>query len=128
MNLRKEYRRERVFTPISRFVHKRLNSGVVRERLETDPPMPPKEPGRGWPVWILAHRGRELVFASPEEMAHVADMLGQKVLPRPWQIYEGIGRANSHWLSKLHASWTPWRVRERLVKELRAANEAQRGA
>lgn len=118
MKLRKEYRPERVFTPVSRFVHRRLNAGVVRELLETDPPMPAKEPGKGWPIWILTHRGRELVFASPEEMAHVADVLGQKVLPRPWQLCDRAGHANAHWLSRLHQSWMPWRVRARLVEAL----------
>ncbi|MEM5516110.1 hypothetical protein WNY37_04065 [Henriciella sp. AS95] len=120
MKLRKEYRAERVFTPVSLYVHRRVNAGVARELSQTDPPMPPKEMGKGWPVWILEHQGRELRFASPEEMAHVAEVLGQKVLPRPWQVTDGLGQANSHWLSRLHTSWRPWKVREKVVAVLRA--------
>lgn len=119
MKLCKEYRATRVFTRVSWFVHRRLNSAIESELLETDPPMPPKEMGKGWPIWILEHQGRELVFASPQEMAHVADILGRKVLPRPWQLYEKAGWANAHWLSRLHKSWRPWEVRQKVVKVLR---------
>lgn len=120
MKLRKEYRAKRVFTQVSPYVHKRLNSAIESELLQTDPPMPPREMGKGWPIWILEHQGGELIFASPEEMAHVADVLGRKILPRPWQLHDKAGYANAHWLSRLHTSWRGWDVRQRVVACLRA--------
>ncbi len=115
MQLRKEYRSTPVRTPVSPMVH-RAPPGVFWWQASVfDPPFPPREPGKGYPVWTLSHRGRELVFASPHEIIHVAEILGQRVLPRPWQLVGGgaeNGRFNRHWLSRLHKSWTPWPVRQ----------------
>lgn len=123
MQLRMEYRASPVRTPVGPSVHKAAPGQIWASARVHTPPFPPRVPGKGYPVWILSHRGRELVFASPEEMAHVADVLGQKVLPRPWKLVGGaraFGMYNRHWLSRLHKSWTPWGVRQEVVKRLRA--------
>lgn len=66
-----------------------------------DQPFPPPVPGKGYPAWALTHRGHELCFASPEEMAHVAEVLGQRVLPKPRILGAEQAAVNSHWLSRM---------------------------
>ena len=83
--------------------------------------MPAPVPGHGYPCWVLEHRGHELVFASPEEMAHVAAVLAQRVLPQSRTLGLPLKAVNSHWLSRLHASFKPWTVRQQVVKRLRLA-------
>ncbi|WP_084397215.1 hypothetical protein [Henriciella aquimarina] len=123
MRLRKDYSPERVITPVTQAVHWPVGGGLWINARAYDPPMPKREGERGWPVWILEHQGRELRFASPEEMAHVAHVLGHRVMPRPWQMTgTDYGYHNQHWLSRLDKAWTPWPVRQALVDCLRAAS------
>jgi hypothetical protein len=118
MQIRIEHLKERPFSPLSRFVHTGLD-GPFWKAAQFEPPMPPRDIGSGgYPVWIVAHRGRELAFASPEEIAHAIDVLGQRVLPSPRQLGLAQSAVNSHWLSRLHASWKPWKIRQELVKKL----------
>ncbi len=80
MQIRIEYRPERVLTPITPWVHKGVDASYYKATV-FDPPMPGTIHGKGYPVWFIDHRGRSLVFASPEEIAHVIDILGRKILP-----------------------------------------------
>ena len=89
-----------------------------------DPPMPHAIPGKGWPVWVIEHRGRELLFASPEEIDHAIDILGRKILPTTRDLGQPWRAVNSHWLSRLHSSFKPWKVRQELVKRLGQAPQA----
>jgi hypothetical protein len=84
-----------------------------------DPPFPAPVPGRGYPLWTLTHRGHELYFASPEEMAHVAEVLGQRVLPKPRVLGAEQAAVNSHWLARMDKAWLSWKVRQEVVKRLR---------
>jgi hypothetical protein len=120
MQLRLEYRANPVRTPITPWVHRGVD-GPCWSATEFDPPTPRPVHGKGYPVWVLCHRGRELVFASPEEMAHAIDVLSRKILPRPRDLGQAYLAVNSHWLSRLHASFKPWKVRQQLVKKLKAA-------
>lgn len=112
---------EFVRTPVTYWVH--------GHRVGDDPPCPPVGE-RGWPRAVVTCRGHELVFATPEEVRHVADVLSRRNLPRPRALAEASvdgdvwGHANSHWLSRLPAELRPWRVREGLVADLRAADAA----
>ena len=130
MHIEKSYSPGRVISPVTPFVHKRRPGGRWGVPAEYDPPMPPNEMGKGYPVWTLTHRGRELYFASPLEMAHVAEVMGRSILPRPWQVLGRGGYAAGHWLAKLHKSWKTAKVREKLALVLLEAvrtGEAVRG-
>jgi len=120
MRLRLDYRDYRWISPVTPWVHKGLD-GPYWKATVFDPPMPGPVHGKGWPCWVIEHKGRELVFASPEEIAHVIDVLERKVLPRPRVLGQAYRAVNSHWLSRLHASFKPWSVRQELVKKLREA-------
>ena len=69
-------------TPVSRFVHRPLD-GPFHSATQFEPAFPGPVAGKGHPFWVLEHRGHELHFGSPEEIAHVMEVLGQRVLPKP---------------------------------------------
>ncbi len=118
MRLRADFRAEPVFTPVSRFVHTPLD-GAFHTATRFDPPFPAPVAGEGHPYWILEHRGHELYFASPEEIAHVIGVLGQRVLPKPRVLGEEQSAVNSHWLSRMDKAWLSWKVRQEIVRKLR---------
>jgi hypothetical protein len=123
MRMRVDYRPERIISPLTPWVHKGVDASYWKATV-FDPPMPHPVHGKGWPVWVLEHRGRELIFASPEEIEHAIDILGRKILPLTRDLGKPWRAVNSHWLSRLHTSFKPWKVREQLVKELRKAPKA----
>lgn len=123
MQIRIEYRDTRQITPLTPWVHKSVDA-MYWSATVFDPPMPKPTLGKGWPVWIIEHRGRELVFASPEEVEHAIDVLSRKILPRPRELGKAHMAVNSHWLSRLHSSFKPWKVRQELVKRLKQAGSA----
>jgi hypothetical protein len=123
MRMRIDYRRERWLSPVTPWVHAGVGASLW-SATEFDPPMPRSLPGKGYPCWVLEHRGRELVFASPEEIAHAIDILGRRILPSPRDLGEAHGAVNAHWLSRLHTSFKPWKVRQELVMELKKAPAA----
>lgn len=104
-------------TPVSLYVHRPVDA-AFHAATRFDPPFPPKKMGEGWPVWILEHRGHELNFASCEEMAHVASVLGQRILPDPRVLGAEYGTVNSHWLSRMDKVWLSWKVRQEVVRKL----------
>jgi hypothetical protein len=120
MQIRIEYRDKRQITPLTPWVHKGVDA-MYWTATVFDPPMPQPAPGKGWPVWVVEHRGRELVFASPQEIEHAIDVLSRKILPRPRELGKAHLAVNSHWLSRLHASFKPWKMRQELVKRLKQA-------
>ncbi|MFN7054886.1 hypothetical protein [Hyphomonas sp.] len=101
-------------------MHRPLD-GAFHTATRFEPPMPAPVPGQGWPVWVLEHRGHTLFFASPEEMAHVADVLGQRVLAKPRRLGEALSAVNSHWLSRMDKAWLSWKVRQEVVVKLKGA-------
>ncbi len=118
--MRIDYRPERCISPLTPWVHKGVDAMYWKATV-FDPPMPHPVHGKGWPVWVLEHRGRELIFSSPEEIDHAIDILGRKILPVTRDLGKPHRAVNSHWLSRLHSSFKPWKVREQLVKELKKA-------
>lgn len=123
MQIRIEYRDKPVLTPITPWVHKGVDAMYWKATV-FDPPMPKSIHGKGYPVWFIEHRGRSLVFASPQEIEHVIDVLGRKILPSSRELGQPHLAVNSHWLSRLHASFKPWKVRQDLVKRLKQAPPA----
>ena len=117
MRLRLDHVAEPPRTPVSRFVHRPLD-GAAHSATRFDPPFPPAEPGKGYPFWTLEHRGHELYFASPEEMAHVAGVLGARVMKRPRELGLEQSAVNSHWLSRMDKAWLSWKVRQEIVSRL----------
>ena len=116
-----EYRPERVRSPLSFWVHRHLDADSWFYATEHDPPMPRGVPGRGWPIYLVEHRGQELFFASLEEIDHAVKVLGQKHLPTTLQLAEQVGLPHfqhEHWLTKLSSSWKPWKIRKVLVQRL----------
>ncbi len=123
MQIRIEYRDHPVRTPITPWVHRGLD-GPYWNATVFEPPTPRPVHGKGYPVWFVDHRGRSLVFASPEEIEHVIGVLERKILPSPRELGQAFLAVNSHWLSRLHASFKPWKVRQELVKRLKQAPPA----
>ena len=123
MQIRIYYRSSQVLTPITPWVHKGVDAAYYKATV-FDPPMPRSIHGKGYPVWIIEHRGRELYFASPQEIEHVIDVLSRKILPTSRELGQPHLAVNSHWLSRLHASFKPWKVRQELVKRLKQAPPA----
>jgi len=64
------------------------------------------------------------VFVSPQEIEHAIDVLSRKILPSPRELGRPYMAVNSHWLSRLHASFKPWKVRQELVKRLKQGPSA----
>lgn len=120
MQIRIEYREHPVRTPLTPWVHRGVD-GPYWKASVFDPPTPRPVHGKGYPVWFIDHRGRSLVFSSPEEIAHAIDVLGRKVLPASRELGRPYLAVNTHWLSRLHASFKPWKVRQELVKRLKQA-------
>ncbi|MEZ5936985.1 MAG: hypothetical protein R3C52_02045 [Hyphomonadaceae bacterium] len=120
MRLRLEYAPERRISPLSPWVHRGVDAPFWRAS-SFEPPMPNAAPGQGYPVWTLEHRGREIFFVSPEEIDHAIDILGREILPTSRDLGQPYLAVNSHWLSRLHRSWKPWKVRQRMVRALRSA-------
>ena len=118
MRLRLEFVAEPPRTPVSRFVHAPLD-GAPHTASKFEPPFPLPLPGKGYPLWILEHRGHELRFASPQEMAHVADVLCARVMKRPRELGLAQSAVNSHWLSRMDKAWLGWKVRQEIVSRLR---------
>jgi hypothetical protein len=107
-------------TPVSRFVHRPLD-GPFHAATQFEPPFPGPVAGKGHPFWVLEHHGHELHFASPEEIAHVIEVLGQRVLPKPRALGAEQSAVNSHWLSRMDKAWLSWKVRQEIVRKLTEA-------
>ncbi len=123
MRIRIDYRDAPWISPLTPWVHKGVDA-PIRKASVFDPPMPPAIPDKGWPAWVVEHRGRELVFASPQEIEHAIDILSRKILPLTRDLGQPYRAVNSHWLSRLHSSFKPWKVRQELVKRLKQAPAA----
>jgi hypothetical protein len=123
MRLVLDYRPERLLSPLSPWVHTGVDAPYWKAKV-FDPPMPAPVFGKGFPVWTVEHRGRSIYFVSPEEIAHAIDILGRKILPVTRDLGKPYRAVNSHWLSRLHSTWKPWKARVELVKRLKAAPSA----
>jgi hypothetical protein len=117
-----EYRDHPVLSPLTPWVHTGVD-GPYWKATKFDPPLP-NIPGKGHPVWTVEHRGRVIYFISPQEVDHAIEILGRKILPVTRDLGKPHRAVNSHWLSRLHSTWKPWKVRQELVKRLKAAPAA----
>ena len=117
MQIRMEYREKPGMSPLTPWVHKAVD-GPYWKATVFDPPLPSPVHGKGYPVWFVDHRGRSLVFISRDEIEHAIDVLSRKILPSSRELGRPYMAVNSHWLSRLHASFKPWKVRQELVRRL----------
>lgn len=120
MRVRLEYRDKPARSPLTPWVHTGLD-GPWWRATAFDPALPRML--KGYPVWVVEHRGRTIYFVSRQEIDHAIDILGRKILPMTRDLGKPHRAVNSHWLSRLHSSWKPWKVRFELVKRLKAAPE-----
>ena len=120
MRARKTYDPKDFRSPVSLAVHRQPEGTYWYNTRREDftPPIPRKELRKGFPRWEIEHQGRVLFFASREEVVHAIDVLGQRVLPRPQDLQGDGSFGGKHWISRIHKSWTPWKVRQRLVRKL----------
>jgi len=123
MQIRLEYLDAPGRSPLTPWVHKAVDSPYWTATI-FDPPLPPPVHGKGYPAWFVDHRDRSLVFVSPQEIEHAIDVLSRKILPSPRELGRPYMAVNSHWLSRLHASFKPWKVRQELVKRLKQGPSA----
>ncbi|MCA8932314.1 MAG: hypothetical protein KDA49_07575 [Rhodospirillaceae bacterium] len=118
MRARIEYRSTPTDSPLTYWVH---GTGGYQPPPNAARPAhaPPSIPGKGWPLFIVEHRGQRLWFASVAELDHAIDVLGRRHMPRSRDVAGYPGHdSNRHWLSRLPAAWKPWKVRAALVREL----------
>ena len=97
MRIRIDYRDGPWISSLTPWVHKGVDAPYWKATV-FDPPMPRAMQGKGWPVWIVEHRGRELVFASMQEIEHAIDILSRKILPSTRDLGKPYRAVNSHWL------------------------------
>ena len=125
---RKLWTKERVTSRLSGAVHRRSYAYVEGEpSVVWVPPFPPRE-AKGYPLWVIEHRDVVLTFASPEEIDHAIQVLGQKLLPRPWTLdWQWISprSGNGHWLSRLPSKLKPYRERQKIVSRLKVLRAAE---
>ncbi len=120
MRVRLEHHSTRPLSPLTPWVHRGVD-GPYYTATVFDPPLPYPVHGKGFPVWFVEHRDRTIYFISPEEIAQAIDILGRKILPVTRDLGKPYRAVNSHWLSRLHSTWKPWKVRQELVKRLKTA-------
>ena len=109
------------------WVHRAVDGSARREATDFEPPLQPVVPGRGYPRFHVELDGFTFRFASLAELRECMRVLGQRVLPTSLALSEAWGTGagpNSHWLSRLPATVTPWRYRERAVRYLGKARLA----
>jgi hypothetical protein len=116
-----EYRPERVHSPLSYWMHCPVDSDNWFSANEYDPSMPKQVPGRGWPIYLVEHRGRQLYFASHDEIDHAIDVLRRELLPTTQDLAERAGWPHfqhGHWLTKLSKFRKLWKIRKVLIDKL----------
>ena len=104
-------------TPVSRFVHRPLDLAFSHRRA-VSAAISPKKGTESFPVWTLEHRAHQLYFASLEETAHVAGVLGQRLMTRPRELGPGQSAAHSRWLSGADKASLSWKSRHKIVSKL----------
>jgi hypothetical protein len=120
MRVHLDHRPTRPLSPLTPWVHTGVDGPYFKATV-FDPPLPSPVHGKGYPVWCVEHRGRTIHFISQEEIAHAIDILGRKILPVTRDLGKPHRAVNSHWLSRLHSCWKPWKVRRELVRRLKLA-------
>ena len=119
-------------SPVSFWVHRHIDGGSWSDATTYDPPLPNPVPGKGWARIEVEFDGLLLEFASPEEVAHVIDILSMNPLPNTRRLSEERSTSagpNSHWLSRLPAKSKSLKFRQRLVRFLNnAQSELQNAA
>jgi hypothetical protein len=92
-------------------------TGPFYTAAQFQPPFPPKGT-ESFTVWTPEHRGHQLCFASLEETAHVAGVLGQRLMTRPRGLGAGQPAVNSHWLSGADKASLSRKARREIVSKL----------
>ena len=120
---------ERYHSPMTYWVHKGVDEENHRyaDCLAFEPPLPPKDPLKGYPFLTVTVLSFDMVFASSDEMKHFIEVMQQKNLPTTTFLSEQRGVAigpNSHWLSRFPAKLKTWTKRQKLVDAVKKARQA----
>lgn len=90
------------------------------------PPAPDRIPRRGYVVLRVTYGPHELVFSSPEQLAHFIAVLASKPMPTTRALSARRGSRvgpNGHWLSRLPSVLKAPAARGVLVRYLREVQE-----
>ena len=110
-------------SPLSCWVHKPLDQNVPwLSAAEYDPKLPSKIIGKGFPVYVIEHKGYELKFCSTEEIDHCISVLKNKILPTTYQLANNSwmkGYQHLHWLTTWPSNLKDFKNRETIIKLLK---------
>ena len=124
-----EFFNERYHSPMTYWVHKGQDEKTLRyvDCTAFNPPLPPKEPFKGYPFLTVSVLSFDIVFASVHEMEHFIEVMQQKNLPTTQALSAQRGvpmGPNSHWLSRFPANLKSWTKRQKLVLAVQKARAA----
>ena len=120
-----EYRKKRMASPMSYWVHRAKDSQYWRKATQFDPPLARPIPGEGYPYYYVEIDGFIFEFASFAEIDHCIAILSRKLLPTTLSLREARGTTllNRHWLSRLPGRVKSWKYRQKAVKYLSRAKQ-----
>jgi hypothetical protein len=125
-NIKITYNDEYQATPITFWVHQKIERHAEFNIDNFNPPLSKIIGGKGYPLLCLGYLGIELRFSSVEEIEHCIEVLGAKNMQTTISLSlkrnARVG-PNGHWLSRLPAKLKSWRRREVLVKKLELAKD-----
>tara|TARA_B100002003_G_scaffold161584_1_gene150008 strand:+ start:1422 stop:1853 length:432 start_codon:yes stop_codon:yes gene_type:complete len=124
-----DYSEQRRFSPMTYWVHRGVNeSDTYYEHCSAfEPPLPNKDPLKGYPYLTVSVLGFHIEFSSSNEMEHFIEVMEQKNLPTTISLSKQRGSQNgpnSHWLSRFPAHLKKWEKREKLVLAVKKAKES----
>ena len=124
-----EFFEERRESPITFWVHKGVDEekNSYHECVEFNPPMPLKDPVKGYPFLTVTALGFDMTFSSLHEVEHFIAVMEQKNLPTTLSLSVQRGAdngPNSHWLSRFPAKYKGWTKRVKLVSAVKKAKES----
>lgn len=127
--LKLTYFEQRRFSPMTYWVHKGINEEDTHyeKSIAFEPPLPAKDPLKGYPYVTVSVLGFQIEFASSSEMEHFIEVMEQKNLPTTISLSKLRGNQNgpnSHWLSRFPAHLKKWEKREKLVLAVKKAQKS----
>jgi hypothetical protein len=121
-------------SPMTPWVHQRLNNAEEGGPALYEPPRPLPIPGKGYATFVITVDRFPFTFASLHELDEAIRVLEQPVLPevtggpkKQLPVYRKLdphGAKNKHWVSRLPQGMQNWAKRRKIVFELRQGRDA----